>query len=62
MLHGIVITAFVFVWGRLFGYDTVYNPMLFAISLVMSIVAAYVFAIIMRFGRYKNKKKFNEQE
>lgn len=58
MLHGIVITAFVFVWGRLFGYDTVYNPMLFAICLVLSVVAAYIFAIIMRIGRYKNKKEF----
>lgn len=62
MLHGIVITAFVFVWGRLFGYDTVCNPILFAICFVLSIVAAYVFAIIMRIGRYKYKKKFNEQE
>lgn len=56
MLHGIVITAFVFVWGRLFGYDTVCNPILFAICLVLSIVAAYVFAIIMRIGRYKNNR------
>lgn len=56
MLHGIVITAFVFVWGRLFGYDTVYNPMLFAICLVLSVVAAYIFAIIMRIGRYKNNR------
>ena len=62
MLHGIVITAFVFVWGRLFGYDTVCNPILFAICLVLSIVAAYVFAIIMRIGRYKYKKNFNEKE
>lgn len=62
MLHGIVITAFVFVWGRLFGYDTVCNPILFAICFVLSIVAAYVFAIIMRIGRYKNKKNFNEKE
>lgn len=58
MLHGIVITAFVFVWGRLFGYDTVCNPILFAICLVLSVVAAYIFAIIMRIGRYKNKKEF----
>lgn len=58
MLHGIVITAFVFVWGRLFGYDTVCNPILFAICLVLSVVAAYLFAIIMRIGRYKNKKEF----
>ncbi|WP_295367846.1 acyltransferase [uncultured Prevotella sp.] len=56
MLHGIVITAFVFVWGRLFGYDTVCNPMLFAICLVLSVVAAYIFAIIMRIGRYKNNR------
>lgn len=56
MLHGIVITAFVFVWGRLFGYDTVCNPILFAICLVLSLVAAYVFAIIMRIGRYKNNR------
>lgn len=62
MLHGIVITAFVFVWGRLFGYDTVCNPILFAICLILSIVAAYLFAIIMRIGRYMYKKKFNEQE
>lgn len=56
MLHGIVITAFVFVWGRLFGYDTVCNPILFAICFVLSIVAAYLFAIIMRIGRYKNNR------
>ena len=56
MLHGIVITAFVFVWGRLFGYDTVCNPILFAICLVLSVVAAYIFAIIMRIGRYKNNR------
>lgn len=56
MLHGIVITAFVFVWGRLFGYDTVCNPILFAICIVLSLVAAYVFAIIMRIGRYKNNR------
>lgn len=62
MLHGIVITAFVFVWGRLFGYDTVCNPILFAICFVLSIVAAYLFAIIMRIGRYKNKKNFNEKK
>ena len=58
MLHGIVITAFVFVWGRLFGYDTVCNPILFAICIVLSVVAAYIFAIIMRIVRYKNKKEF----
>ena len=56
MLHGIVITAFVFVWGRLFGYDTVCNPILFAICIVLSNVAAYLFAIIMRIGRYKNNR------
>lgn len=56
MLHGIVITTFVFVWGRLFGYDTVCNPILFAICLVLSVVAAYLFAIIMRIGRYKNNR------
>lgn len=56
MLHGIVITAFVFVWGHLFGYDTVCNPILFAICFVLSIVAAYLFAIIMRIGRYKNNR------
>ena len=56
MLHGIVITAFVFVWGRLFGYDTVCNPILFAICIVLSNVAAYLFAIIMKIGRYKNNR------
>lgn len=62
MLHGIVITLCIYIWGHIIGYDKVCNPMLFVISLVMSIVAAYLFAIIMRIGRYKYKKNFNEQE
>ena len=62
MLHGIVITLCIYIWGHIIGYDKVCNPMLFVISLAMSIVAAYVFAIIMRIGRYKYKKNINEQE
>lgn len=62
MLHGIVITLCIYIWGHIIGYDSVCNPILFAICLILSIVAAYLFAIIMRIGRYMYKKKFNEQE
>lgn len=45
MIHGIVITLCVFVWGRLVGYDTLPDSVHFVLSLAVSAAVAKLYSV-----------------
>lgn len=61
MIHGIVMTACVFVWGRVFGYDTVPNAMHFVVCLVVSVAVSKLYSMatikISKASLFKIKSK-----